>query len=200
MKHSDQFPGALILAGGQNRRMNGSHKALLKFHGQPLLVHLAAAFNNFDEKLISTGVTELADLTGFTPVADEIPGMGPLGGLTAALSVCRSPALVVCACDMPFISAAFVSWLAELGFIYPKAQAIIIKDRSGRIHPLCGLYRTSAVDVLKTALDNRDLRVMQAFNQLDGIVIPLADSAFPDSILTNVNTPEDFSQLLIPDK
>ena len=94
--------GALILAGGQNRRMGGSPKALLpNGSGALILDGLRAAFAGFDEKLLSTNTPELAAGTGFAPVPDARPGMGPLAGLAAALSACQSDGLVVAACDMP---------------------------------------------------------------------------------------------------
>ena len=71
--------GALILAGGQNRRMGGSPKALLpNGSGALILDGLRAAFAGFDEKLLSTNTPELAAGTGFAPVPDARPGMGPL--------------------------------------------------------------------------------------------------------------------------
>ena len=72
--------GALILAGGQNRRMGGSPKALLpNGSGALILDGLRAAFAGFDEKLLSTNTPELAAGTGFAPVPDARPGHGPAG-------------------------------------------------------------------------------------------------------------------------
>lgn len=192
--------GALILAGGQNRRMNGWHKALLPLCGRTLLEHLAAIFSGFDEKLIATDMPELAKLAGFTQIADEIPGLGPLGGLSAALTACRSKALVVCACDMPLVTKEFASYLAGLASAYPDARAIVIKDRSGRVHPLCGLYQKSASPVLLTALKQEEYRVMNVLQKLKGEIIALEDTEFPDSVLTNINTLGEWEQFISPDK
>lgn len=77
--------GALILAGGQNRRMGGSPKALLpNGSGALILDGLRAAFAGFDEKLLSTNTPELAAGTGFAPVPDARPG-------NTALAGCSSP-------------------------------------------------------------------------------------------------------------
>jgi len=200
MKKEISSIGALILAGGQNRRMNGYHKALLPLNERTLLEHLAVVFSGFDEKLIATDMPELAAMADFIQIADEIPGLGPLGGLSAALTVCRSQALVVCACDMPLLTTAFAEYLAGLAFTYPDARAIILKDRSGRVHPLCGLYNKSASSVLLTALRQKEYRVMNLFKKLDGVIIPLEQTEFPDSILTNINTVRDWEQFISPDK
>lgn len=188
--------GALILAGGQNRRMAGRHKATLSFQGHTFLEHLTHVFENFDEKLISSNLPELALGTGFTVVADDIPGQGPLGGLAAALNACRSDALIVCACDMPLLSVEFVLYLKQLAFELPAQKLLACQDRSGRIHPLCGVYHKSAYPVIQAALERQEHRVMQAFYALEGMPIPLSQTEFPDAILSNVNTPEEFAQLI----
>lgn len=72
--------GALILAGGQNRRMGGSPKALLpNGSGALILDGLRAAFAGFDEKLLSTNTPELAAGTGFAPGAGRAARHGPAG-------------------------------------------------------------------------------------------------------------------------
>lgn len=45
---------------------------------------------------------------------DDIPGLGPMGGLLTALQ--RAPAIFVVACDMPFLDAGLIRRMAgELG-------------------------------------------------------------------------------------
>ena len=122
--------GALILAGGQNRRMGGSPKALLpNGSGALILDGLRAAFAGFDEKLLSTNTPELAAGTGFAPVPDARPGMGPLAGLAAALSACQSDGLVVAACDMPCFDRATAEFLAS--FADQGWPAWALRDRAG---------------------------------------------------------------------
>ena len=86
--------GALILAGGQNRRMGGSPKALLpNGSGALILDGLRAAFAGFDEKLLSTNTPELAAGTGFAPVPDAARH-GPAG--RAGSSAFRLPERLPC--------------------------------------------------------------------------------------------------------
>lgn len=141
--------GALILAGGQNSRMDG-----------------------------------------------RISGQGPLGGLSTALSVCRSDALVVCACDMPFVTAELTAYLAEQARLHPEARAIAIRDRSGRLHPLCGVYRKEAGGMIHDALMQDERRMIRVFRELQGKELSLAETEFPDRLLSNVNTPEEMASLL----
>lgn len=192
---ADITVGALILAGGLNSRMDGRHKALLEWNGRTYLSCLMEAFATFDEKIISTGVAALAEGSDFLAVPDEISGQGPLGGLSTALSVCKSDALVVCACDMPFVTAELTSWLAGQARLHPEADAIAIRDRSGRLHPLCGVYRKEAAPAIHEALMQDERRMIRVFRNLRGVELSLADTDFPDRILSNVNTPEEMEFL-----
>ena len=163
--------GALILAGGQNRRMGGSPKALLpNGSGALILDGLRAAFAGFDEKLLSTNTPELAAGTGFAPVPDARPGMGPLAGLAAALSACQSDGLVVAACDMPCFDRAAAEFLAS--FADQGWPAWALRDRAG------------------------EHRVGRLFQSVGGQAISLEGTFLPDAVVCNVNTPEELKELL----
>lgn len=194
-EQADMTIGALILAGGQNSRMEGRHKALLEINGRTYLSCLTEALAAFEEKIISTGVSALAEGTDFRAVPDEISGQGPLGGLSTALSVCKSDALVVCACDMPFITAELTAWLADQARLHPEAKAIAIRDRSGRLHPLCGVYKKEAAAIIHEALMQDERRMIRVFRELGGVELSLSETGFADRILSNVNTPGEEREL-----
>lgn len=186
--------GALILAGGRNRRMSGDPKALLTDGaGIRFLDRLAAAFEDFEEKLLSTNEPLPAQGTGFTPVADRVPGQGPLGGLAAALTVCRSGGLVTAACDMPLFSKELAGYLASYADRGWGAWAVA--DRGGRLHPLCGVYTKACLPAIQAALAGGEHRVGMLFRALDGRVLSLADTPFGDELLCNINTPQELSAI-----
>src|SRR5204863_290703 len=64
-------------------------------------------------------------------IADVVPGCGPLGGIHAALTEARGDAVFVAACDMPYLNAAFVSFLLELA---READAAVPSARRSRRH------------------------------------------------------------------
>lgn len=105
MTLTHQSCGALVLAGGRGSRLGGVEKALLLLNGETLLHHLEQELSPFPEKLLSTNDPALARGTSFLPVADRRKGCGPLEGIAAALSVAKSPALLVLPCDMPGYTA-----------------------------------------------------------------------------------------------
>ena len=88
-----------ILAGGLSTRM-GREKARLRLDGKSLLAHARAAAGELG-----------------CPVRvvrrDLVPRCGPLGGVLTALMVCRAEAVVLLACDMPWVSPELLRKLAR---------------------------------------------------------------------------------------
>lgn len=189
--------GVLILAGGKNSRMGGCNKALLIHNGSTFLSHLDNVFASFHEKLLSTDTPHLAGGTAFTPVPDEIPGQGPLGGVATALGLCISDALIVLACDMPLLTVDFVEYLQTFARKYPQAQALVVKDRTNQLHPLCGIYYKSAYHTIRDALMHGERCACRVFYALNGIMIPLKGTEFPDFIISNINTPKELEELYL---
>ena len=186
--------GALVLAGGQGRRMGGYSKALLTdARGMRFVDRLAVALQDFDEKLLSTADPSLAAGTCFCPVADLRPGSGPLAGLEAGLAACRSDGLLVVACDMPLFSAGLAAYLAS--FAGAGWPAWALRDRGGRLHPLCGVYTRACLPAIRAALDHGERRAGWLFGAVGGHALCLAGTRFDDSELYNVNTPQQLAAL-----
>lgn len=185
--------GALLLAGGQSRRM-GRDKRALSFAGASFVDGIANELCGYPERLFSVAGPNEVPPAGFTLVPDRTPGCGPLGGIAAGLEACRSDYLLAVACDMPLFRAGLAQYL-EL-FLCDCYDAWITVDRTGRIHPLCGIYGKTALPVLKEQLEAGEYRLMGALNRLRVKYIPLEHSAYSDRILTNVNTWEEYQLLL----
>ncbi len=70
---------------------------------------------HFDEIIVTTGeATRYQDLlNGVTILEDEIKNCGPMGGLYTGLKAASNEYSFVTACDMPFLSSAFVQFLVS---------------------------------------------------------------------------------------
>ena len=186
--------GAVILAGGESRRM-GTDKAALTLDGQRFLDRIAGELSGYPERLVSVRRGDCAPACpGFTAVADWFPGCGPLGGLHAALSVCRSDYLLAVACDMPLFRREAGEFLTL--FLSPAVDACVPVDRRGRVHPLCAVYGKSALPVLEAQLRAGDYRLTAALDRLRVKYVPLGHSAYGDETVTNVNTRAEYLALL----
>ncbi|MCC8152347.1 MAG: molybdenum cofactor guanylyltransferase [Lachnospiraceae bacterium] len=107
----------LLLAGGYSRRM-GQNKANLTMEGQTFAEKIAAELSSCGPVYLSVSADISPDFKANTEkyprIVDEIPHIGPLGGISAAMHQTDAEAYFVCACDMPRMNAAFVRHLIQI--------------------------------------------------------------------------------------
>jgi len=132
--------GALILAGGEGRRMGYRNKGLQPLRGRPLAQYVADALRPHVDYLAISANRDLADYEalGF-PVFPDDPRFGvggPLAGILSALP--RFPldldALMVAPCDCPLLPADLVPRLAAALFM-PGGPPAVMAATEVSIHP-----------------------------------------------------------------
>ena len=100
----------LILMGGQNSRMNGEKKALLKYQDKYFYQCVSDAMTKAGVQDIYASVEKTWDfLIGFPQVVDSYRQIGPLGGIVTALKKFveeeqMTEGILVVPCDLPRIS------------------------------------------------------------------------------------------------
>lgn len=181
--------GFLLLCGGHSSRM-GTPKALLQAGGTTLLDIVSTAGQSFNERIFSVNDPSIPTPEGYLRLADILPGQGPVSGLHAALATCRSDALVVAPCDAPSYSKALACYLASA--LPAGADALVLHDAAGRIHPLMGIYHKRCLPVFTSALQSGHSGVMHALENIPHI-IAAPPAVIGDEVFRNINTPEEFS-------
>lgn len=178
---------AALFAGGASRRM-GTDKALLPWRGSTLVRYLAGELGFFSEKLLSAQQASLLPGADWRLVPDLRPGCGPLGALESVLSAMRSDAALCVACDLPF----FTRELAErmLRAFRGGADCLICRDETGRVHPVCAIYRRQALPVVTGQLQAGDFRMMHLLANLKTDHFSVAAAQ-----MQNANTPEIWSEI-----
>jgi molybdenum cofactor guanylyltransferase len=131
---------------------------------------------------------------------DELPLVGadvwresraerhPLAGILEALERAAGP-VVVCACDMPFVTAELVAHIAGL-------SGTAVPEAAGRLHPLLARYEPGATAALEAALV-AGRPVHEAVRQAGARIVPeaaIARFGDPERLLFNVNTPADLAR------
>lgn len=122
---------------------------------------------------------------------DRVQGAGALGGLYTALMEAPTEQVLVIACDMPFLNAPFLAYLAERG---GDVDAAVPCDAGGR-HPLCASYARRIAGHLHRRIAAGHLRVGAALEDLAVREIgpdELEPFDHDRRLLCNVNTPEDY--------
>ncbi|OHV38083.1 MULTISPECIES: molybdenum cofactor guanylyltransferase [Pseudofrankia] len=106
---------AIVLAGGQGRRLGGADKAAVTIGGHSLLDRVLRVLATVDpavDRVVVVGPDRpgLAG-RGVVTTREDPPGGGPVAGIAAGLAHVRAPLVAVLAVDMPFLGA---TWLVQL--------------------------------------------------------------------------------------
>lgn len=166
-----------VLAGGQARRF-GSDKALALLDGKALIVHAIDRLAVQVERVVICGRAQ-DDGTGLSdrPVA----GLGPLGGLCAALYHGADngfDAVVSVGCDTPLLPDDMVAQLMAAG------AAAYVADL-----PIIGLWPTALAQRLEAHLAGDDRSMRGWARAVDARPVALA------SPIANINRAEDLIAL-----
>jgi len=182
---------ALILAGGQGRRMNHSDKGLILWKNKMLISHVLDAIRpQLDHIVINANQhPEQYQTLNYELITDSIEGFkGPLAGILSGMQFCREANyLLVLPCDCPTPPADLFKRLAQTINNNPQAS-IAIADDGQRQQPLFGLYKTSLLAELESALNKGHNKVMQFVKDNNMITTDFSDQ--PDAF-KNFNKPED---------
>lgn len=179
---------AVILAGGHSSRM-GTCKALLPRKNKLLIRYIYDQLSAFETCCLSANDPVLDDCLGIPVIRDVYEDCGPLGGIHAALKNTKKDAVFVTACDLPFFCREIPQLMLRE---FPgDADAMVCIDSTGRIHPLCGIYRYRILSQIEDVLQKGNRRVMALLEQVKCEHFAIGNY-FPERVLCNMNTPADY--------
>ncbi|HLN23512.1 MAG TPA: molybdenum cofactor guanylyltransferase MobA, partial [Patescibacteria group bacterium] len=141
---------AVVLAGGQARRMGGGDKGRTQVGRQSILARIVATVRPQVAALALSANGEaarFADL-GLPVLADTVADSGPLAGLLAGLDWAAGAGfswLLTVPGDTPFLPADLV---IRLGHALRHGALAAIAGSGGRTHPVVGLWSTSLAEPL----------------------------------------------------
>lgn len=179
----------VVLAGGQSRRF-GRPKTEVSLGGVTLLQRARRSLSPLCSRVVVGRPPELADLR---------PGMGPLGGIEAALAWADglgAEGVFVLACDLPVVDAATVARLVAAWRSAPDSrQSVCVADDP--LQPLCGVWGVGVRTALAEALD-ADRASARGFvrdyphsHLVRAQVLADPLGLLGDQLLHNVNLPDD---------
>jgi molybdopterin-guanine dinucleotide biosynthesis protein A len=178
-------PIGVVLAGGAGRRLGGS-KAAVKLAGRPLISYPLDALGRAlgAVAVVAKLDSELPALPGVTVWIEPQEPRHPLTGIVHALRCANGRPVVVCATDLPLVSASLIRSLAEAD---AGAAPAVLAWADGRIQPTLGRYGSEALRPLARALERPDQALSEMVEALRPKLFEVSDA----EELFNVNTPED---------
>jgi molybdopterin-guanine dinucleotide biosynthesis protein A len=186
---------AAIIAGGPARRLGGVQKPFLDVGGQAIAHRQLEVLRGLFEPVVAIANDPAPwATTGLAVFPDLVPGVGPLGGIHAALSATGDADAVVCvAGDLPFLSPALLRALRDRA---PEAVAVAPRP-GGRLEPLCARYARELLPTLEARLRAGQYAVHELLEAVAAAWIDddaLATLAPGGLAFVNVNTPEELQR------
>jgi molybdopterin-guanine dinucleotide biosynthesis protein A len=141
---------AAIIAGGPARRLGGVPKPFLDVGGRTIADRQLEVLADLFEPVVAIA----NDPAPWAPIGipvfpDVVAGVGPLGGIHAALMVAGDADAVLCiAGDLPFLSPALLRALRDRA---PEAVAVAPRP-AGRPEPLCARYARRLLPAIEARL------------------------------------------------
>ncbi len=184
----------VIQAGGRSTRMGGEPKGLITVGGRRIIERvIRAVAPAVDDLLVVTNTPDLYAFLGIRMVPDAFPDHGSLGGIYSGLQAASGEAAFTVACDMPFVSPAFVRLV-----VARAGEADVVVPRvGGQLQALHALYARACLPYVEQRLRAGRLKVSGFFEHVRVLEIAEADLAGLDDPIRgfmNVNTRQELER------
>lgn len=184
---------AVILAGGQGRRMGGRDKGLLDFNGRPLVALLIEELERQTLDIVINANRNLQHYRsfGYPVINDRLENyQGPLAGFASAMHAVKTDFILTLPCDGPTLAddyaARFMARFEQTG------APIIVAFDGERLQPVHALIRTSLLPGLDRFLATGDRKIDRWYALHDYAQADFSDRA---DMFRNINTPIDRQDL-----
>ncbi|MEH6527833.1 MAG: molybdenum cofactor guanylyltransferase MobA [Sneathiella sp.] len=193
------FP-AVLLAGGQSRRMGGGSKFLQEISGQTLLSRIISTVTpQVSDVILNINIdTEDIESIIIPTVKDSVDGfVGPLSGILTGLEYysdkgSEASHMLSVPTDAPFIPKDLVLRL-RTGLGDLPERTIVMAESVGRVHPVVALWPLSLAADLRSALVDENLRKILVFADRYNRVNVVWEDHEGDPFF-NINRPEDLEE------
>jgi molybdopterin-guanine dinucleotide biosynthesis protein A len=184
---------AVVLAGGNAKRLGGMDKGLIELQGRPLLGYVLDALQPQVDRILVNANRNLERYRAFgCPVAADIVDgcCGPLAGIATGMQIARTPLLLVVPCDSPFLPGRLVEVLYRR---MQEATADICAAHDGsRLQQVYALLRRDLLTDLLAYLEEGGRRVDDWYRRHR---LAVADFSATAEAFLNLNTPQDREQI-----
>ncbi len=191
---ADLQAAAIVLAGGRSRRM-GRPKALLDWHGTPLVHRVAGILAVVCDPVVVVAAPgdELPLPAGVERTEDAVAGRGPLEGVAAGMAAVggRAGAVFLAATDLPLLHPQVVRQLLAA---LPGHDAAV-PVAGGHDQPLAAAYDARTLLRARELLAEGRPRIAALLDGARVARIPVRHLTHPDAV-RSANTPEEYERLL----
>lgn len=181
---------AVILAGGEARRMHGKDKGLIMLGDEPMVKYILGIMQPQVGHILINANRNIDDYAQYQypVISDSLGGFcGPLAGIATAMAHTETDYLVSTPCDSPFIPKDLVQRLAKnIG-----DNEIAVAHSGERMQPVFSLLQTSLLDSLQDYLNAGERKIDRWFNIHSYTEVDFSDH--PQAFI-NINTPTELEK------
>lgn len=182
---------ALILSGGAGSRFGRQDKGLTLWHDKPLIQHCIESLTPQVADILINCNRHHEQYKQFGhPLCEDIrpPFQGPLAGIEAGLTHCKTPFVLIYPCDGARAPSDLVSQLSEI--VFDGKADIAYLNRSDRPQYLMAVIRQDLLASVSNFLDNGGRAVRKWYKQHHALAI---DCDYTANDIVNFNTPSDLT-------
>jgi molybdopterin-guanine dinucleotide biosynthesis protein A len=183
---------AVILAGGQAKRMGGVDKGLQPLQGKPLFQFIYDRLHSQVEHIsVNANRNQAIYAAAGLPVfGDNIEGFqGPLSGILTALERSETDFVLFVPCDSPFFPENLLEKLKS-AVVFHGASIAYVHDGE-REHPTFCLMACGLKDKLAAYLAAGERRMLQFMRQNGAVSVDFSENK---AAFTNINTLDELQQ------
>lgn len=177
--------------------MGGIDKAFLRVGGETIFARTLGVLRRcFTRVVVVSNTPEKYAGYAVDVTADELVGLGPLGGLHAALGRIQTHYAFVTACDMPYLREEPIRYLVSR----LRDQDAIVPHWDGDIEPLHALYAARLRPRIAEATARGARALRDVLPELDVEYVSqatMAQVAGAEESFRNVNTPEEAARFAV---
>ncbi len=185
---------AVILAGGENRRMPVP-KGLLEIDGQRIIEKNVILLRKlFDRIYISTNSPELYFSLGAILVGDVMEHKGPMTGIYSILAFPDVSEIFVTACDMPYVNVILIQYLVKE---WESKWDALIPVYADKPEPLFGIYSKRIVGKMEGSIKSGKRSLQEFLRRINVLYVSEEEVRRRDpegKSFVNINTVEDFQK------
>lgn len=181
----------IILAGGKSSRM-GTDKGLQELCGKPLISYAIQVLSVLCDSIVISSSSDAYNSFGCEVIADEFPGIGPMGGIYSALKQSKTEKNLVLSCDLPFVTKELLSFILKNsdGF-----EVAVPYEGNQHYEPLCGFYNIAVLDSMGVYIRNGNYKLPDLFQEIkiNKLNINSELDFYQDNLFINVNSKHDLA-------
>jgi len=163
---------------------------LVLFQGKPFIEHIIEAALPVSNEIQLVTNTSDYDYLSYRKIKDIELDKGPIGGIYSALVHSESENNLILSCDIPLISTELLS---ELMVKHTTDFEVSVFSEANKIHPLIGIYSKKIIPILKSTIDENDLKMMRLLDKVNHQIIEVAGERSRQ--FRNVNSLAELNEL-----